>query len=98
MPELLLGAHGRLGHLEPFANAVAVTLAARDTAGRSLSLTNRELTILRDLPSVLTLTEIADAHVISVNTVKTHLRSMYRKLEVGGRAQAVQRARRLGIY
>lgn len=96
--ELLLGARGRLGHLEPFSEAIALVFATQADDGARLALTNRELTILRDLPSVLTLAEIAEVHVISVNTVKTHLRSMYRKLEVSGRAQAVQRARRLGIF
>ena len=101
--ELLLEARGRLGYLEHFAEVVtqvATSLNAhltRDTVA-ALALTTRELTILRDLPSILTLSEIAEVHVISVNTVKTHLRSIYRKLDVGSRAQAVQRARRLGIY
>jgi LuxR family maltose regulon positive regulatory protein len=38
----------------------------------------------------------ADLHV-SVNTVKTHLKSLYRKLGVGRRTEAVRRARELGL-
>lgn len=50
--------------------------------------------MLRDLPSMLSLREIADAHVVSINTVKSHLKSVYRKLGVGSRREAVYLARR----
>ncbi|WP_420121460.1 LuxR C-terminal-related transcriptional regulator [Nakamurella sp.] len=60
-------------------------------------LTERELTVLRYLPTMLKAGEIgADLH-ISVSTVKTHMRSIYRKLEVGNRRQAVERARILSL-
>lgn len=60
-------------------------------------LTPRELEVLRDLPSMLTVEEIAAAHVVSVNTVKTHLRGLYRKLAVDNRRAAVQTARHAGL-
>jgi LuxR family maltose regulon positive regulatory protein len=41
--------------------------------------------------------EIADAMYLSVNTVKTHVRSILRKLAVSRRNEAVRRARELGI-
>jgi LuxR family transcriptional regulator, maltose regulon positive regulatory protein len=53
--------------------------------------------ILRDLPSLLSLREIAEARSISVNTVKSHLRAIYRKLDVDGRRSAVETARSRGL-
>ncbi|HSK91405.1 MAG TPA: LuxR C-terminal-related transcriptional regulator [Euzebyales bacterium] len=60
-------------------------------------LTTREVEILRSLPSILTIEEIAAAQVVSVNTIKTHLRSIYRKLGVSSRRAAVEAGRRTGI-
>jgi LuxR family transcriptional regulator, maltose regulon positive regulatory protein len=60
-------------------------------------LTEREQRILRYLPTMLTNAEIGAEVFVSLNTVKTHLRSIYRKLEASGRADAVERARRLGL-
>ena len=56
-------------------------------------LTRRELDVLRILPSRLTLREIAGELFISVNTLKFHLRVIYRKLGVGSRAEASEIAR-----
>jgi LuxR family maltose regulon positive regulatory protein len=56
-------------------------------------LTDRELAVLRLLPSRLTLREIADELSISPNTLKFHLKLIYRKLGVGSRAEAVESAR-----
>jgi LuxR family maltose regulon positive regulatory protein len=56
-----------------------------------------ELAVLRLLPSFLTNQEIADALFLSVNTVKTHLRSIYRKLAVSSRRQAIANGRRLQL-
>lgn len=61
------------------------------------ALTARELELLRDLPSLLSLGEIARARVVSVNTVKSHLKALYRKLDVSSRRDAVERARELGL-
>lgn len=60
-------------------------------------LTAREIEVLRDLPSLLTAEEIAGQHQVSVNTVKTHLRSLYRKLGAANRRDAVSLARRLSL-
>lgn len=60
-------------------------------------LTERELGVLEYLPSRLSNTEIAGTLYISVNTLKTHLRSIYRKLEVTDRDSAVDHATRVGL-
>lgn len=60
-------------------------------------LTNSELAVLRYLPSLMVNEEIAAQMYLSVNTVKSHLRSLYRKLDVTNRRSAVARARRLGL-
>jgi LuxR family transcriptional regulator, maltose regulon positive regulatory protein len=53
--------------------------------------------VLRFLPSHMTNQEIAEALFLSINTVKTHLRSAYRKLGVANRRQAIARGRRLDL-
>ena len=56
-------------------------------------LTDREVQVLKMLPSRLTLREIADELFISVNTLKFHLKLVYRKLGVSSRAEAAEVAR-----
>jgi len=60
-------------------------------------LTERELAVLALLPSLLTAGEIAAEFTVSVNTVKSHLRSIYTKLGVSSRREAVARARDSGL-
>ncbi len=60
-------------------------------------LTPRELTILRLLATTLSTGEIADELCLSVNTVKTHLAAIYRKLPASRRREAVLRARDLEL-
>jgi LuxR family maltose regulon positive regulatory protein len=60
-------------------------------------LTDRELSVLRYLPSKLSQREIATELYVSLNTVKTHCRAIYRKLGVDGRKPAVQAARDHGL-
>jgi DNA-binding NarL/FixJ family response regulator len=59
-------------------------------------LTARERDVLRFLPSRLTLKEIADELYVSVNTLKFHLKVIYRKLGVNSRAEAAELARTWG--
>ncbi len=56
-----------------------------------------ELAIIRFLPSDFTYAEIATQRHVSVNTVKTQLKSIYRKLGVSTRAGAAERCRQLGL-
>ena len=60
-------------------------------------LTQRELTILRFLATSMSTSEIADELCLSVNTVKTHLAAIYRKLPASRRREAVVRARELEL-
>jgi LuxR family maltose regulon positive regulatory protein len=60
------------------------------------TLTDRERDVLRLLPSRLTLREIAAELSISMNTLKFHLKVIYRKLECGSRTEAAEVARGLG--
>ena len=60
-------------------------------------LSQRELAVLRLLPSELSLREIAGTLYISHNTVKTHAQRIYRKLGADTRAEAIARARELRL-
>ena len=56
-------------------------------------LTDRELAILRLLPAPSSLRELASELFVTPNTLKTHLRAIYRKLGAESREEAVIRAR-----
>ena len=56
-----------------------------------------ELKVLRYLPTNLSRPEIASQLSVSVNTVNTHIRSIYAKLQASNRSSAVQRARELRL-
>jgi LuxR family transcriptional regulator, maltose regulon positive regulatory protein len=60
-------------------------------------LSEREAAVLRFLPTMMSNGEIAAELFVSVNTVKTHLKSIYRKLDVPDRREAVRRARDLEL-
>jgi LuxR family maltose regulon positive regulatory protein len=60
-------------------------------------LSDAELRVLRFLPTNLSAEAIASEIFVSVNTVKTHMRHLYAKLDVHSRIEAVERARRLGL-
>ena len=61
------------------------------------ALTDAELTVLEQLPSGRTALQIAQDLGVSINTVKTHLRAIYAKLGANSRADAMLRARRIGL-
>jgi LuxR family maltose regulon positive regulatory protein len=77
----------------------AHTLASPSPGGGQLvePLTDRELEILSYLPRRLTNIELADQLYVSVNTIKTHMAHLYRKLGVANRNRAISRAREIGI-
>ena len=66
----------------------------REIAGE---LSDRELAVLRLMPSESSLREIAATLYVSQNTVKTHTRAIYRKLGAKNREEAVLRGRELGL-
>ena len=82
-----------------FAPAVAAKLAGGVHRGGSAAerLTPRELAVLRRLATGAPNKEIAAALSISENTVESHLRSIYGKLEVRSRTEALRRATEWGI-
>src|SRR6266487_4262722 len=61
------------------------------------ALSEREREVLEHVSAMESTAEIATEMYISVNTVKTHLKSIYRKLAVTHRGEAVRRARKLGV-
>ena len=73
----------------------AVAPGARPSSSDELS--ERELGVLRLLASDLTQREIGRELYLSLNTVKSHTRSIFRKLGVSAREQAVARARELEL-
>jgi LuxR family transcriptional regulator, maltose regulon positive regulatory protein len=101
----LLRRHVRYGTAHPAMVSDAVeTIAhrgrpdgrpARDVLSDPLS--EREQAILGYLPTMMSNQEVAGEMLISVNTVKTHLKAIYRKLEASGRREAVRRARELAL-
>jgi LuxR family maltose regulon positive regulatory protein len=60
-------------------------------------LSQRELEVLRCMADSLTNQEIADKLVLSLNTIKTHVKNIHSKLDVRNRTQATARARQLGL-
>jgi LuxR family maltose regulon positive regulatory protein len=62
-----------------------------------MELTKREMEILRMLPTRLSQREIGRRLFVSYNTVHSHMRSIYRKLGVSSRVDAVARARDEGL-
>ena len=73
-----------------FAAQVAAARAAV-VADPAVLLSEREMAVLALLPSLLNAREIADEFTVSVNTVKSHIRSIYAKLGVSSRREAVGR-------
>jgi LuxR family transcriptional regulator, maltose regulon positive regulatory protein len=89
------GAEAQLSRLE--------RLEQRITAGQSRvmspsdTLTGREVTVLRLLGGTLSLREIGQEMHLSQNTIKTHTRSIYRKLGVSTRHAAVEKGREMDV-
>jgi LuxR family maltose regulon positive regulatory protein len=70
---------------------------AASATGDGPALTNAELRVLRLLPSHLSFREIGARLHVSTNTVKTHALSVYRKLDVSSRSEAVERGCAAGL-
>lgn len=70
---------------------------APNTSSLSESLTPREIEVLRMFARGLTYDDVAGAHSLSVNTIRTHVRAIYRKLAVSSKTEAVMKAHCLGL-
>jgi len=75
------------------------SLTAKDQSSwpQTEELSPSELRVLRFLPTNLSRPEIASELSVSVNTVNTHIRNIYAKLQARDRSSAVQRARELRL-
>ena len=71
--------------------------AALDSGPLPEPLTDREMAVLGYLPTMFKSAEIAADLFVSVNTVKTHQRAIYRKLGAANRREAVDQARALNL-
>jgi LuxR family maltose regulon positive regulatory protein len=87
----------QLGAEQAFALVVLDGLRGGDGPVFVEPLTARERAVLRYLPTLMSNAEIAGEMFVSVNTVKTHLKAVYRKLGVERRREAVERARHLEL-
>ena len=85
----------------PYLRRIVEAVADGPTADQSdqlvEQLSERELEVLRYLPSRLSNAEIASRLFVSLNTLKTHLKAIYRKLGVSSRSEAVERAEKLDL-
>ena len=82
-------------YLEDLASSVAERIKsdANRPSEFASSLTKRELEVLRHLSTDRPISAIAASLHISLNTMKTHLKNLYRKMEVDGRVSAVEKAK-----
>lgn len=85
------------GHRLTRRRAAAAKFERNDAAIRSLGLTPRECEILGLLASGQSNKEIARQLAISPNTAKTHIASVFQKLDVQRRTQAIHKARELAL-
>ncbi|MFC3453272.1 LuxR C-terminal-related transcriptional regulator [Amycolatopsis speibonae] len=88
---------GRLGSGERFACQVLALRRELRTPQMPAPLTERERNVLRLLPTQRSIDEIAEDLTVSPNTVKTHVRGIYAKLDVRSRRDAVATALRRGL-
>jgi LuxR family maltose regulon positive regulatory protein len=93
----LIARHSELRQIWPSASEPSEMPAMAPPARLAEALTDREISVLRRLATTMTGSEIADELCVSINTVKTHIAAIYRKLPAAGRREAVQRARQLEL-
>jgi len=89
--------------LQPYVDELSVRAEAAAASGGPAGpppggpLSGRELEVLRLLASRLTTTEITGALFVSANTLKSHMKSIYRKLDVASRIAAVRQGEARGL-
>lgn len=103
---LIRGRIGRLGDLDDFARHILqcadelhapARQSVQEHSRSSPALTQREREVLRELPFHQSVADIARKRNVSPNTVKTHLRNIYQKLEATNRTDAVAIAQDRGL-
>jgi len=87
----------RTAHPEHVKRLVGLLSGGEPAQALAEPLSDRELAVLRFLPTNLSAAEIGSELFLSVHTVKTHMRKLYAKLDVHTRAEAVQKGRDLGL-
>lgn len=94
-PRPPLAPHAHAGYLQRLLQATASERKQHSAGSVALlePLSQRELEVLRLLSAGRSNAEMAEILVIGLNTVKTHLKNIYGKLEVSTRTQAIARAR-----
>lgn len=107
MRGMLQASRGRQGGHDDFVATILERWVTVDRLGAApgtgvdgygvVALTRREWEVLRALPTLMTADELAAAQRVSVNTIRTHMRALYRKLEVRTRRDAVRRGQELGL-
>lgn len=90
----MLAAHLSCTSYPDFVEQALVTIEREGSDRRAVALTSREREILAFLRTAMTMRDIADKMEISVNTLKTHQRSIYRKLGAVNRREAIKNAGR----
>ncbi len=83
--------------LAAFSSAETISTSSAEQTGLFEPLSDRELEVLKLMSEGLTNPEIADHLIISLSTVKTHLVHIFNKLGVRNRAEAVLKAKEIGI-
>jgi LuxR family maltose regulon positive regulatory protein len=76
---------------------VRITVGVGSTESMIEHLTEREMEVLCLLATHLSSTEIADQLVIAASTVRSHIKTIYSKLRVHSRTEAVEKAREIGL-
>jgi len=90
-------ARGRRGRRDRLGRGTPAAGLADHLPEPTEPLSRSELNVLRLLPTRLSNREIGEELIVSINTVKTHVKQIYRKLDAHDRRDAVVRARRLGL-
>jgi LuxR family maltose regulon positive regulatory protein len=90
-------AHGTLRRAVLDVLAGSAPSSRAEVVPPSEELSEAELRVVRYLPTNLRASDIAAELFVSTNTIRTHLRHIYAKLDAHGRAEAVDRARELGL-
>ena len=74
------------------------SLSGKNAVGKALGITSREMEILEWMAAGYKDREIARKAFISLHTVKSHAKNIYKKMDVPGRMQAVSKAREMGMF